>query len=201
MAVIGLTGGIASGKSTVAQLLRDKGVPVIDADVAARAVVAPGTPGLAKLVQVFGDTILDAEGALNRASMRARIGSDPNAYAQLNAITHPAIRVWIGDKIAAELAQGHPRVVVEAALLVETGGYRMYPTLVVVSCEPETQLKRVMSRDQQPEDQARAFIATQLPLAAKEAVATYVIRNDAGLPELAQAVDTLWEEITQLDPK
>ena len=195
MAVIGLTGGIASGKSTVAQLLRDKGVPVIDADVAARAVVAPGTPGLAKLVQEFGEGILDAEGALDRASMRARIVSDPNARARLNAVTHPAIRLWIGDKIASELAKGHANVVVEAALLVETGGYRMYPSLIVVSCDPDVQLKRVMSRDQQSEEQARAFIATQLPLAEKEAVATHVIRNDAGLSELAQAVDSVWQQI------
>ncbi len=195
MAVIGLTGGIATGKSTVAKLLREKGVPVIDADVAARAVVAPGTPGLAALVQSFGSGILSANGELDRAAMRGRITTGPSAKQTLEGITHPAIRLWVAERIATALDAGHANVVVEAALLVETGGYQMYPTLIVVSCNAATQLQRVMARDGQSEAQARAIVATQLPMSQKEAVATHIIRNEGDLDTLRAAVDEVWQAI------
>lgn len=196
MNIVGLTGGIASGKSTVGRLLAGWGVPVVDADVVAREVVEPGQPALAALVEAFGSEILDADGRLHRARMRTRMTSDPAARDTLTGITHPAIRRAIVERLMALAAEGHPHAVVEAALLVETGGYKLYPQLIVVSCAPELQVERVMARDDVDADAARAIIATQLPLADKEAVATAVIRNDADLAALEERTRSVWSELT-----
>lgn len=178
MKVVGLTGGIATGKSTVGRLLAGWGVPVIDADQVAREVVEPGQPALAGIVEAFGPEVLGPDGHLDRAAMRRRISADPEARRRLEALTHPAIRAAIAHRLAALAAEGRPLAVVEAALMVETGSYRLYPELVVVSCDPATQLARLRARDGATEAEARAMVATQLPLADKEAVATHVIRND-----------------------
>jgi dephospho-CoA kinase len=193
--VVGLTGGIACGKSAVARILRGQGVPVIDADQVAREVVAPGTPGLARVVERFGREVLGPDGGLDRAAMRDRITSDPDARAALEGITHPEIRRVIGERLVALAAEGRRAVVVEAALLVETGSYRMYPRLIVVSCDPAVQLARIVARDQVTQDQARAIVATQLPLAEKERVATHVIRNDGTLAELEARTLEVWRAI------
>ncbi len=192
---VGLTGGIATGKSTVARMVQARGVPVVDADQAARAVVAPGQPALQALVEAFGPDILDEGGHLDRARMRARIASDPHARATVERILHPAIRRWIADRLAAHAAEGAEIAVVEAALLVETGSYRDYDALIVVSCDPETQVRRVMARDGVSRAEAEALIATQLPMADKEAVATFVIRNDGDLDDLAAQVDRVWSQL------
>lgn len=192
--LVGLTGGIGTGKSTVARLLAARGAAVIDADQAARAVVEPGTPGLAAIERAFGPEVL-RDGALDRAAMRRRILDDPEARRTLESITHPAIRAWVAEQVAARAAEGARVIVVEAALLVETGGHRLYPVLVVVSCAPETQIRRVMARDGVDEAAARAIVAAQLPLAAKEAVAHHVVRNDGDEAALAAAVDQLWSAL------
>lgn len=196
MKVVGLTGGIATGKSTVGRILAGTGVPVIDADRVARDVVEPGTPGLAKVVAAFGADVLGADGRLDRAAMRRRIAADPDARRTLEAITHPAIREAIGERLLELAAEGHPVAVVEAALLVETGSYRMYPTLVVVSASPETQVRRVMARDGVSEPDARALLAAQLPMADKEAVATHVIRNDGDPAALEARTLEVWRAIS-----
>lgn len=188
MKVIGLTGGIGTGKSTVARILRERGVPVIDADLVAREVVAPGTPGLAAIVGRFGRGILREDGALDRAALRAIVSRDPMARGDLEAITHPEIFAGIAGRLAELAADGEARAVVEAALMVETGSYRTYDEVVVVTCAPETQLGRVMARDGAPEADARAFIATQMPLAEKEKYATILIRNDGTEADLRSAV-------------
>lgn len=193
MKVIGLTGGIATGKSTVARLLREAhGVPVIDADQVARDVVAPGTPGLAAVIARFGPEILRDDGALDRPKLRAIVIHDPEARRDLEAITHPAIRVAIGTQLAELAAQGVPAAVVEAALMVETGSHRLYDALIVVSCSEPTQLRRLVERDGQSEADARALIATQLPLAEKERVATVVVRNEGDLDALRHEVARAW---------
>jgi len=196
MKVVGLTGGIATGKSTVAAMLRMRHrVPVIDLDRVAREVVEPGTPALRAIVAHFGEEVLGADGALDRAALRRRISVDAEARKALEAITHPAIREGAA-KALADLAQtGVPAAVVEAALLVETGSWRTYPFLIVVSCDPEVQLRRLMARDGQGEAEARALIATQLPMGEKERVATHVIRNDGDLDALEAEVDRVWAEI------
>jgi dephospho-CoA kinase len=194
--VVGLTGGIATGKSTVGRLLRERGVPVIDADQVARDVVAPGSPGLAKVVDRFGRDVLLPDGALDRGKLRAVVVRDAQARKDLEAITHPAIREAIGQRLAELAASGAPVAVVEAALMVETGSWKLYDALIVVSCAPETQLRRLVERDGHPEPEARAMIATQLPMAEKEKVATVVIRNDADLAALRDQLDRAWDRIS-----
>jgi len=187
--VVGLTGGIATGKSTVGRRLAALGLPVIDADQVAREVVEPGQPALDALVAAMGKGILDDVGRLDRVAMRARIVSDPDAKKQLEAVTHPAILSTILTRLQAHAAAGAEVAVVEAALMVETGSYRNYPVLLVVTCDPTDQLARLMARDGMDEEAARRLIATQLPLADKEAVATHVIRNDGTREELLAKVD------------
>jgi dephospho-CoA kinase len=196
MRVIGLTGGVATGKSTVARLLRERHrVDVIDADRVARDVLATGTEGLAALVARLGPEIVGADGALDRAAMRARIASDPEARRALDEVSHPRIRAAIAAALEVSAAAGARAAFVEAALLVETGSFRAYPDLWVVTCAPEEQLRRLVERDGMAEADARRFIATQAPLRRKEAVATRIIRTDgpmALLPGLvAEAVAAL----------
>lgn len=195
MKVFGLTGGIATGKSTVAHLLRLRGVPVVDADASARAVVEPGSPVLAAIVDALGPEVLTEDGQLDRPAVRARIASDPDARATLEALTHPAIRAHIQDQLRALESDGHPTAVVEAALMVETGSYHNYDKLIVVSCNEATQLNRALSRDGSDEATIRGLISAQLPLSDKEAVADVVIGNDGSLDDLAAAVRRVWNEL------
>ena len=196
MRVFGLTGGIATGKSAVAKLLRERGVPVIDLDEVARDVVAAGTEGLAAVAQRVPGVIKE-DGTLHRTALRRIIAGDGAARRDLNAITHPRIRAEAWRRLGELAVKGVAVAVVEAALMVETGSYKDYDGLIVVTCSPETQLKRLVQRDGQPEAEARALIATQLPLAEKERVATRVIRNDGDLEALATAVDEAWAALTR----
>ncbi len=189
MIVVGLTGGIGTGKSTVAALLRELGAAVIDADQVAREVVEPGSDGLAQIVDAFGPEALDERGGLDRAAMRRRITRDPGAKAVLESITHPLIAQHIGDWLVARRQDGTEVAVVEAALMVETGSYRNYPHVWVVTTDADAQLERVVARDGVSEDDARAIIASQWPLEKKEAVATCVIRNDGDLAQLRTRVE------------
>ncbi len=187
--MIGLTGGIATGKSTAGHLLRQHGATVIDADIVARELVEPGTPALTALVEALGADILDSTGRLDRGALRARIATEPKTRATLNRITHPAIQQTMAQRVADAIADGAKVVVVEAALLVETGSYTMYPELWVVTCSPSTQRARLMARDRMSAESADALIGTQLPLPDKESVATTLLRNDGDVTELAVAVE------------
>jgi dephospho-CoA kinase len=191
----GLTGGIGTGKSTVARLLRERGIPVVDADQSAREVVAPGSEGLAEIAQVFGASFLLEDGSLDRAAMRAHVIRDDAARKRLEQITHPRIFLAISRDLRAHAEAGATLMGVEAALMVETGSYKMYDALVVVSCSPDTQLARVIARDGVDEADAKQIIATQAPLADKEAVADHVVRNDGSLADLERAVATLVDEL------
>lgn len=196
MRTFGLTGGIGTGKSTVARLLTERhGVPIVDADQIARQVVEPGSEGLAAIVAAFGPGVLRPDGTLDRPAMRARIVADPAARSRLEAITHPLIFAETARQLAALAEQGHAWAGVEAALMVETGSWRLYDALLVVSADPITQVRRVVVRDGVDEAAARAMLAAQLPMADKEAVATVVIRNDGDLDALAAAVDTAWARL------
>jgi len=190
-AVIGLTGGIASGKSSVARELAALGVEVIDADLIAREVVAKGTEGLAEVVAAFGSDSLSADGSLDRERLAARVFVDPEARKRLNAIVHPRIGQRSAERIAAALTTATPYVVYEAPLLVETGAYRGLAALVVVSTSPDIQLARLLVRDQLSESAAQARLAAQAPLDAKLAVADYVVTNDASQAELREQVAKL----------
>lgn len=180
--VVGLTGGIACGKSTVAAQLAELGVPIVDADALAREVVAPGTPGLAAIVERFGPDVLLADGSLDRKKLGEQVFSDPDARRALNAITHPRIAAAGMEKLRALADHPAPYRVYEAALLVENGMAKAFAALVVVTVDEATQLARLMARDGSTEDEARARIASQLPLAKKVEVADHVIDN-SGAPE------------------
>ncbi len=184
--VFGLTGGIASGKSTVAAILAELGVPVVDADAVARDVVRPGEPAFAELVAAFGAEVVAADGTLDRKRVADRVFADPAARRTLEAITHPRIAAAAEGAIAAHLAAGAPLVIYEAALLVERGIHRLLHGLIVVAVPEDVQVERLRARDGLDEAAARARLAAQLPLADKLAVATHVIEN-AGPPAETRA--------------
>lgn len=190
MLTVGLTGGIACGKSTVARLLRERGVPVLDLDFVAREVVAPGSEGLAAIAERWPVVVRD--GALDRKALGAVIVADPDARRALEAITHP--RIWARTEAwLAKLAEAGVHVaVVEAALMVETGSWRRYDRLVVVSASRPVQLTRLMAREGLDRETAERWLAAQLPLAEKERHAHLVIRNDGDEAALRQAVDVAW---------
>ena len=175
--VFGLTGGLASGKSTVAARFRAQGLPVIDADQLAREVVLPGTPGLAAVVEAFGDEVLSPDGSLDRARVAELVFNDPAKRRALNAILHPRIGALTAQRAADLAARGEKLACYEATLLVENGLADAFRPLVVVAVPEHVQLARAMARDGATEEHARARIRAQLPLAAKTAVADYVIEN------------------------
>jgi len=179
--VVGLTGGIACGKSTVAKMFGDLGVPVIDADELARAVVEPDTPGLQQIVREFGRGVLDENGRLDRRKVADMVFGDEGARKTLNAIMHPLIAAAGAAQIKALENDPAPYVLYEAALLVETGTYKAFSALVVVSAEESLQRLRLIARDGFTVSEANARIASQLPLARKVAVADYVVTNNGDL--------------------
>jgi dephospho-CoA kinase len=187
--LFGLTGGIASGKSTVAARLRARGVPVIDADEVAREVVAAGTPGLQAVVEAFGASVLDRDGALDRKALGQVVFADGGARRRLNAILHPLIGQRTAERAAALESQGEPLACYEAALLVENGLAAMFRPLVVVACDEGVQLARLRARDGLSEEEARARIAAQKPLAEKVAVADHVIDTSGTLAEVSARTD------------
>jgi dephospho-CoA kinase len=176
--LIGLTGGIASGKSTVAQQLAKLGVVVIDADGLAREVVAKDSDGLREVVSAFGPELLTAEGTLDRERLGALVFRDADVRKRVNAIIHPRIAQLSAERVAQAQSTVTPYVVYEAPLLVETGAHRGMSALIVVAAASELQVTRVMARDGLTEDAARARLAAQLPLETKLAAADYVIHND-----------------------
>ncbi len=195
MHVIGLTGGIASGKSTVARLLADRGAAIVDADQLARQVVEPGQPALAELIARFGLAILAPDGQLDRKRLGAIAFSDPAARADLGRITHPRIAAASAAAIAAWTDAGANVVFYEAALLVENRVHLGLAALVVVAAAPEVQHERLVSRDGLTDDEATARIAAQAPLADKLAAATWVLQNDGDHEALAREVARVVTEI------
>ncbi len=192
---IGLTGGVASGKSTVARRFVELGVPVIDADAAARAVVAPGKPGLAAVSERFGPRVLAENGELDRRALRDLIFKDPGSRRDLEAILHPLIRADMEQ--SAELAVG-PYVVMDIPLLVEGGSRDRVDRILVVDVDETMQLQRVMARDGCTEQQARAILASQASRRARLAAADDVLLNAGTVTDLRQAVDHLHERYLRL---
>ena len=176
--LFGLTGGIASGKSAVAERLRARGVPVIDADEVAREVVAGGTEGLRAIVAEFGEGVLDAGGTLDRKALGCVVFADEAKRKRLNAITHPLIGRRTFERAAELDRAGEPLGCYEAALLVENGAADAFRPLVVVACPEEVQVARVIARDGATREEALARIRAQKPLAEKVAVADFVIDTD-----------------------
>jgi len=183
---IGLTGGIGSGKSTVAQLLTERGACVIDADAISRQVTAAGGAAIVPIAQIFGAQVIDIHGALDRAAMRELIYQDPGARARLEAIIHPLVRTAIEHQASAARQAGCRLLVFDIPLLVEgLARWRdRFDRIWVVDCPPETQIARVMARSNLTRDEAERIIAAQATRAQRLAVADHVIRNG---PEVTPA--------------
>jgi dephospho-CoA kinase len=195
MHLFGLTGGIASGKSAVAARLRERGVPVIDADQLAREAVAPGTDGLAAIVKLFGSDVLLADGTLDRKKVARAVFGDDEKRKALNAIVHPKVTALTFEAASRLRDAGEALACYEAALIVENGAADAFRPLVVVSAPEEIQVARAMARDRSTEDEARARIRAQMPLAEKVAVADYVIENTGTLADLNRRTDEVLEAI------
>lgn len=187
--LFGLTGGLASGKSAVAALLRARGLPVIDADQLAREVVAPGSEGLRAVVAAFGPGILCADGSLDRAALAEIVFGDAAKRRTLNGILHPRIGALTAERAAELEARGEPLACYEAALLVENGLADAFRPLVVVAVPEETQIARAMARDGATEEHVRARLRAQMPLSAKIAAADHVIDNAGSLEQTERQVD------------
>ena len=194
---VGLTGGIASGKSAVAEEFARLGAEIIDSDVLARAVVEPGSPAFDDIIERFGFGVLGSDGALDRAALGRIVFSDEDARRDLNAIVHPWVRATAG---AIEGAIDDPYAVVihMIPLLVETGQAGNFDAIVVVDVDADTQLTRLIARNGLTRDEARARIDAQATREQRLAIANYVIRNDSTLDELAARVHAVWHDLDEL---
>ena len=193
---IGLTGGIASGKSTVERRLIELGVPVINADDSARAVVARGHPGLAAVVERFGSGVLSENGELDRAGLRTLIFGNSGKRRELEAILHPLIREHMERQAADAVG---PYLVLSIPLLVEGGGAgTQVDRILVVDADPSQQVQRLMSRDSVSAEQARAVLAAQASRTDRLKAADDVLVNSGSVPELRQAVDRLHRRYLEL---
>jgi len=193
--VFGLTGGLASGKGVVAARLAARGVPVINADDLARAVVAKGTPGLAAVVEAFGPGLVDEQGELARKALAALVFSAPDARRRLEAITHPRIQALMLERTAELERRGEALACYEAPLLVEVGLAERLRPLVVVATMEQYQLERARQRDGMSEAEARGRLAAQLPLADKMEVADHVIVNDGTVAQAQAETDRVLDAI------
>lgn len=194
--MVGLTGGIGAGKSTVARLLAERGALILDADIAAREVVAPGTDGLAAVVAEFGEGVLGPDGALDRAALASIVFADPDRRTALNAIVHPRVRAWMAEGVAA--APEGSVVVQDVPLLVESGLAGLFDLVVVVDAADSVRVARLMHDRAMTGQEASARIAAQAPREQRLAAADVVVNNDGTPEELADQVSALWNRIGAL---
>jgi len=194
---VGLTGGLASGKSTVAGFFRELGAFHVDADRIAHELLAPGGGAEAAAVKRFGSGIVGSGGAIDRKALAAIVFHDAKALADLNAIVHPQVRAEIGRRMAARalVAPTQRVALVDAALLVETGMHRDVDALIVVACGEDSQVARAVLRGGMTEAEARARLASQAPLAEKAAAADFVIDNEGSLDATKRQVRAVWDEL------
>ena len=195
MKLIGLTGGIASGKSSVSAILRRLGAQIIDADALAREIVEPHQPAWNEIVDTFGNEILQSDQTLNRKKLRKLVFDEPNARKQLEAITHPKIRRLAQEKIAESVATGASLVVYEAPLLFETGIHLWLRPVILVACDTATQKRRLQKRDNLTEAEIEQHLGAQMSLEEKRKLADYVIENNGTLEKLESAVKTAVQAI------
>jgi dephospho-CoA kinase len=193
MRVLGLTGGIGSGKSTVASMFAQLGAEVIDADALAREVVQPGQPALEEILQTFGTEMRRPDGGLDRARLGALVFADPAARARLNAITHPRVRARMQAEV--ERRQGRRGLLIlDIPLLYENARMDAAQKVIVVWVDPQTQLRRLTEREGMTVEAARSRIAAQLPLDDKKALADHVIDNGGSLTRTRSQVETLYRQ-------
>lgn len=194
MRIIGLTGGIGSGKTTVAERLRQKGAFVVDADKVAREVVEPGQPALAELAEAF-DGVITAEGVLDRAELARQAFATPEATQQLNNITHPRIRERTDELFATAREEGREVVVYDMPLLIENGETETVDTVLVVDTPDETRVSRLVDSRGLDEDDARRRIAAQIDRDTRLTAADVVLDNSGDVEALIDQVDRFWEQV------
>lgn len=202
MLKVGLTGGIATGKSYVLSVLRELGCATLDADQTAREVVEPGQPAFDEIVAHFGTDILGADGRLDRAKLGAIVFADAAERETLNAIVHPRVFESQANRLA-EIENLDPQAiaVIDAALMIETGSYRRFDKLVVVYCEPEIQLERLMARNLMSREDAAARISAQMPSAEKLRYADFSINTSLGFEDTRRQVEKLYDQLRVLQAR
>ncbi|MEO6533272.1 MAG: dephospho-CoA kinase [Pseudolysinimonas sp.] len=197
MQLIGLTGGIASGKSVVAARLAEHGAVVVDADRVARAVVEPGTPALARIAEEFGDSVLASDGSLDRAALASLIFSSPERRAALNAITHPAVGIRSKELFAAAAAADPDAIVVyDVPLLVDAGRTDEFDMIVVVNASTETRVNRMIELRGMTRDEAMHRINSQATNTERLAIADVVIDSNGTVEQTLEQADALWEKLS-----
>lgn len=192
--IIGLTGSIASGKSTVANMLKAYGLPIVDADLVARQVVEPGSETLKQIAAAFGDDVIQTDGTMDRTKVGTLIFHDEAKRTQLNSIIHPAIRAEMLRQRDSYIAAGEPNVVMDIPLLFESKLQSYVEKIIVVSVSEETQLSRLMARNTLSEEEATARIRSQLAMDVKEAGADAVIYNNGTIEETAAQLKAILAE-------
>ncbi|MFJ8080481.1 dephospho-CoA kinase [Streptomyces sp. NPDC096205] len=195
MLTVGLTGGIGAGKSEVSRLLVECGAVLIDADRIAREIVEPGTPGLAAVVEAFGDEVLAEDGSLDRPKLGSIVFSDPEKLTLLNSLVHPL--VGARSRELEEAAPADAVVVHDVPLLTENGLASLYDLVIVVDAPSETQLDRLVRLRGMTEEDARARMAAQATREERRKIADIVIDNDVPLPELRRRVHEVWEDLAE----
>ena len=194
--LLGVTGGIASGKSTVSKMLAELGSPLIDFDLIARQVVAPGTPGLAKIVDCFGDQVLAADGSLERKKLSAIVFSDMEKRKKLESFTHPSILAEF-FKQADEIAAKNPDAIIQVAvpLLIELNLQHLFDKILVIYVPAEVQIERLAQRDGISREAAANILKAQLPIDEKLQFADFVVDNTKGLTYTRKQIEKIWEEL------
>ncbi|WP_447408102.1 dephospho-CoA kinase [Weissella confusa] len=192
---LGLTGGIATGKSTVSNHFKELGIPVLDADVVAREVVEPGQPALADIVAEFGDEMLLPDGSLNRKALGAVVFGNPEKLAKLNHFTHPRVQASMRAQADAYAKAGVPLIVLDIPLLLEGKNAAGADAVMVVTVPADVQQERLMARNQLSADDARKRMNSQMPMAEKEQLADYVIDNSGTIAETYEQVDAVLAQL------
>jgi dephospho-CoA kinase len=199
MLIVGLTGGVASGKTTVSKILSEEGAYLIDADLIARELVQPHTPTWRELIRVFGKKILDKDGSIHRKKLAAVVFSDPQQRNVLNQIIQPRIKE-VMDRRVREIGQKDPGaiVVIDAALLVERGDHREMDKVIVVTSTERQQIERLKGRDGTSEEEARRILSSQMSLEEKLKVADFVIHNEGSLKETRRMTKEVFQELKRI---
>jgi len=197
MKIIGLTGNIACGKSTVAAIFKELGATLIDADKVARDIVGKDKPALGKIINHFGNEILNKDGTLNREKLGRKVFNDKNQRQRLNDITHPEIFKEINNLIEKYRSEGKRIVIIEAALIIEREKLKkIIDKLIVVSTSKDIQIKRLKDRDGFSKEQALSRINSQIPTEEKIKHADYVIHNDSDISNIKNQVETIWKDLS-----
>jgi dephospho-CoA kinase len=193
---VGLTGNIGSGKSTAVLTFAELGAHVIDADAVVHELLAPGSEVHASVIRAFGEGYLDHDGTINRRRLGEFVFASPEKLRLLNSLIHPEVRtVVLGRIVELEQSVGNGIVIVDAALMVESGFYKLFDKIIVVACDPALQMARVMNRDGLTAEEARARIAAQMPVAEKLRVAHYTIETSGTLRQTREQTEAIYKDL------